>query len=182
MKKIILLYLTIVGLAYGYNYNDLLLKAQASMFPKIMLLDKKLDDKLIDEKIIYTVVYDKADYDTALKIRDFIDTKYNGKFDKYLYKIELVEFSQLTDKTKSSAIYVLEASDKIIKKVANIAKNKGIASFSYDMKNLEKGLFFSLMIENSTILYLNKKSLYTQKVEFVDSLLQMVKYIDKDSN
>ncbi len=68
MKKILFLYLTLLNIAFGYNYDDLVLKAQASIFPKIILLDKKIEDKKIDGKIVNTIVYDKTDYDTAISI------------------------------------------------------------------------------------------------------------------
>jgi hypothetical protein len=181
MKKIMLLLVMLVNFVYGMNYNELLLKTQASIFPKIMLLDKKLNEKLVDGKIVYTIVYEKNDFSVAQEIRQFIDTKYKGHFDGYEYKINLVEFSNLSTKTKASAIYMLN-SDKSIKKVANIAKEKGIIAFSYDINNLKHGLLFSLMLEKSTVLYMNKESLSVQKIDFVDSLLQMVRFIGKDSS
>ena len=181
MRKVILLFFIFVNLAYGYNYDDLLLKAQASIFPKIMLLDKKIENKLIEGRIIYTIVYEKNDYNTALEITKFIDANYNGHFNGYAYKINLVEFSDLSSMTQASAIYILN-SDKDIKKVADIARKKGIIAFSYDVKNLKDGLLFSLMLEKSTVLYMNKENLYIQKIDFVDSLLRMVKFIDKENS
>lgn len=182
MKKIVFIYLLLINLAYGYNYDDLLLKAQASIFPKIMLLDQKLGDKLIDGEIVYTIVYDKSDYLEALEIKEFIDANYKGHFDEYEYKINLVEFSALTSQTQTSAFYVLNLSDQEIKQVANFAKEKGVISFSYEVNNLKYGLLFSLMLKNSTMLYLNKEYLDTAKIDFVDSLLQMVRYVDKEDN
>ena len=180
MKKFILLYLTLVSLAFAHNYDDVLLKAQASIFPKIMLLDKKLENKLIDGKIVYTIVYDRSDYLTALEIKNFINTKYKGHLDKYDYKINLVNFSDLSDKTEASAIYALNLGD-YVKRVAEIANEKGVISFSYDIGNLKKGLMFSLTIEKSTVLYLEKENLYSKNVDFVDSLLQMVKFVDNNT-
>jgi hypothetical protein len=141
------------------------------------LLDKKLDEKLVKGKIIFTIVYEKDDYPTAAQIDEFIKTNYKEHFDMYEYRINLVEFSELSEKTDATAIYALN-SDKYIQKVAQIAKQKGIISFTYDKNNLNNGLLFSLMLEKSTILYINKNNLYPQKVDFVDSLLQMVKFID----
>lgn len=177
MKKIIFLYFLFINLAYGYNYNEVLLKAHASIFPKIMLLDKKIENKLVDGVVIYTIVYEKNDYNTALEINKFIDANYNGHFNGYAYKINLVEYSDLSSSTQASVIYALN-SDKHIKKVANIAKEKGIIAFSYDVNNLKEGLLFSLVLEKSTVLYMNKENLYVQKIDFVDSLLRMVKFID----
>ncbi|WP_415395815.1 hypothetical protein [Sulfurimonas sp. CS5] len=180
MKKIIFFCLIMVNVSYGYSYNDILLKAQASIFPKIMLLDKKLENKLIDGKVVYTIAYDESDLHIAQEISDFIDKNFEGNFDKYLYKINLVEFSDLSNDTETSAIYTLN-SDKYIDKVAKIAKDKGVIAFSYDIENLKKGLLFSLVLEKSTVLYLNKEDLNKTKIDFVDSLLQMVRFMDKNN-
>ncbi len=179
MKKIIFLYLILINIAFGYNYDDVVLKAQASIFPKIILLDKKIEDKLIDGKIVYTIIYDKTDYMTALSIKDFIDKNFKGQLDTYNYKINLVDFRDFSLETNTSAIYVLNLSEHI-EDIANIANEKGIISFSYDINNLKKGLMFSLVIEKSTVLYLKKEILLTKKIEFVDALLQMVQFVEKD--
>ncbi|MBU1215809.1 hypothetical protein KJ870_11155 [bacterium] len=179
MKKILFLYLTLVSLAFGYNYDDVVLKAQASIFPKIILLDKKIDNKLIDGKIVYTIVYDKTDYLTALSIEKFIDKKFQGYLDTYSYKINLVDLENFSEKTEASAIYVLNLKEHV-ERIATLARKKGIISFSYDLNNLKKGLMFSLVIEKSTVLYLKKENLFTKKIDFVDALLQMVRFVDQD--
>ena len=43
MKKLLLISFILTTSLFGYSYNDLLIKAQSSIFPKILLLDKKLD-------------------------------------------------------------------------------------------------------------------------------------------
>lgn len=177
MKKIVLLFFVFVNLAYSYTYDNLLLKAQASIFPKIIMLDKKLESKLVDGKIIYTIVYEKDDYETAVEIEKFIDAKYNGRFNDYAYKINLVEFSHLSKETQTSAIYSLN-SEKQIKKVVEIAEQKGVVTFSYDIDNLKNGLLFSLVLEKSTVLYCNKNNLYSQNISFVDSLYRIVKFVE----
>ena len=175
--RIVILILLFGSLLFGSNYNYVLLKAQATIFPKIMLLDKKLDEKLVDGKIVYTVVYDKSDYKTALEVSKLIKDNHNGRLDKYSYKVNLVELSEFSNETDATAIYALNL-EHSINKVANIAKEKGIVTFSYDVENLKKGMLFSLMLEKSTVLYLNKENLHPQKVDFVVSLLQMVEFID----
>ena len=181
MKKIIFIYFLLLNIAFGYNYDDILLKAQASIFPKVILLDKKIENKLIEDKIVYTIVYDKVDYLTALSIQEFIDKNFQGQLDKYNYKINLVEINEFSTQTEASALYVLNL-DTHIEKIAAIAKEKGIISFSYGINNLQKGLMFSLVIENSTVLYVKKENLYTQKIDFVDALLQMVRFVERDYN
>lgn len=169
----------LLNIAFGFKYDDLVLKAQASIFPKVILLDKKIENKLIDDEIVYTIIYDKTDRLTALSIKEFIDKNFQGRLDRYDYKINLVDFKDFSKETRTSAIYVLNLKEHI-ENIAAIAREKGIISFSYDINNLQKGLMFSLVIEKSTVLYLKKENLYTKKVDFVDALLQMVRFIEKD--
>lgn len=181
MKKTALLLFILVNFSYGYTYNKLLLKAQASIFPKIIMLDKKIDDKLIDGEIVYTIVYEKNDYYTALEIGEFIESNYRQSRSKYSYKINLVEFSNFSDETQATAVYVLN-SNKYIKKIAQSATRKGIISFAYDMNNLKQGILFSLMLEKSTVLYLNKENLNAKGIDFVDSLYQIVNFVEKSGS
>jgi len=180
MKKIFLVFFIFGSLVYGYHYDNLLLKAQASIFPKIMLLDKKLENKLVDGKIVYTIVYGKNDYQTALNINSFIDENHKGHFDKYDYRVDLVEFTDLSQETQASAIYALN-SNQYIEKVAEIAKKKGIIAFAYDISNLKNGFLFSLMLEKSAVLYLNKENLYPKKIDFVESLFQIVRFLNTNN-
>jgi len=181
MIRIFLFFILFVQALFGYNYNSLLLKADATIFPKIMLMDKKIKDKLINNKIIYTIVYNQGDYETALHVKEDIKNTFKKHIDRYSYEIDLVEFSHLSLNTRASAFYVLKSSTENIKKAVNIARQKGIISFSYDVNNLKYGLLFSLIIENSTVLYLNKEYLHTKNIDFVDYLLSMVRFIDKNS-
>ena len=179
MRTLILI-LMLSSLAFGFNYNDVLLKAQISIFPRILLLDKEMESKLVDGKIVFTVVYEDRDHDTALDIAKKIEESYKGKFEEYEYIINTVKFSDLNNETQATAFYTLNSSNNIAK-VANIAKEKGIVAFAYDTNNLQEGLLFSLVFEKSTVLYLNKESLVANKIDFVNTLYQIVRFIDKDN-
>jgi len=175
MKKIILLLLLLVNMLFGFDYDTLLLKTQATIYPKIILLDKKLPNKLIDNKIVYTIIYDNGDYQTALDVKNIINKSFHSYIGAYLYEVHIEQCSDFSTKEKATAIYVL-ASCKNIKKIADIAKEKGIISFAYDFNDLKKGLLISLNIERETVFYLNKDVLNREKIELVDSFLQMVQF------
>lgn len=181
MKKTALLLVLLVNFAYGYTYNKLLLKAQASIFPKIIMLDKKVDKKLVNGEIVYVIVYEKDDYYTALEIGEFIESNFKDGMNRYSYKIDLVEYSEFSDETQATAVYALN-SDKHIHKVMRSAIRKGIISFAYDINYLKQGILFSLMLEKSTVIYLNKEVLDTKRIDFVDSLYQIVNFVEKNGS
>ncbi len=178
MTKIVITFFIFISFVHGYTYNEVLLKAQASIFPKILLLDKKLKNKLVDGKVVYTIVYEQNDYLTAKEVAKYINTEFANSLDGFTYKINLVEFSELSPHIRTSAFYVLNSEDHI-QNVAKIAKQMGVISFAYDVSNLKNGLLLSLMLEKSTVLYLNKNNLYTHNIDFVNVFLQMVRFIDE---
>lgn len=178
MKIFIFITLLLSNLAYGYSYNELLLKAQSAIFPKILLLDKKLDEKLVNGKIVYVIVHEAGDYDTAIQVRRQIQKQFDHQLEQYAFEIKLVDYKEISDELQATAIYALN-SEKHLRSVANIAISKGIVTFSYDIANLKNGLLLSLMVEKFTVLYLNKKMLQNYHVDFVDSLYQIVRFTNE---
>jgi len=160
---------------FGYSYNELLIKAQSNIFPKILLLDKMLEDKLVDGKVVYTIICEDNDFHTANHVRKLVDNKYKQKLGKYELEINVIRYSELSNKTRATAIYALNSS-KGIDKVRELAGTSGFMTFAYDIGNLKRGLLLSLMVEKSTVLYLNKRGLKGHKVDFVDSLYQIVRF------
>lgn len=175
MKKLLLISFILTTSLFGYNYNELLIKAQSSIFPKILLLDKKLDEKLIDGKIVYTIACETNDIHTAEKLRNTMNERYQNRLGKYSFEVNIVPFSKLTTQTRTTAVYLLN-SDTGIDKVTRLAKTSGYMTFAYDIANLQHGVLLSLMVEKSTVLYLNKEGLQNHNVDFVQSLYQIVRF------
>ncbi len=174
MKKFLLISLILTGTLFAHSYNELLLQAQSSIFPKILLMDKKLYDKLVDGKIVYTIVCEEHDYEMAKKLRNIMNAQYQNRLGGYDFEVNILLFSEFTSNTKATAIYALN-SDTHIDRITNFAKTSGYMTFSYDIVNLQHGILLSLMVEKSTVLYLNKQGLHTHNVDFVKSLYQIVR-------
>ena len=177
MRFILLISFLLSTTLFGYNYNELLIKAQSSIFPKLLLLDKKIDQKLVDGEICYTIACETNDYHIAQALKAQMEDKYRRRLGEYPFKVEVILFSELTRDKPMTAIYALN-SEEGIAKVSAIGKDLGILTFAYDMANLKDGILLSLMVEKSTILYLNKRTLPEYKVDFVDSLYQIVRFLD----
>jgi len=179
VRKYLLLCLFFVHSLYAYVYNDLLLKTQATIFPKIILLDQNLVDKLHNNTVTLAIVYEKEDFYIAQNIQKLIEKHYNSLLDEYKFHVILLDISKIKNfNEKVTAFYVLHLSENNVTEVSQLAAEKDIITFSYDLENLQKGLLFSVTIEQAPTFYLNKKNLYPENVNFVPPLLQMVKFID----
>ena len=120
MKKIVFFFLLCHSVVFGNGYDMLLLKAQASIFPKILLLDKNIDKKLVDGKIVYVIVYREDDLFTALKIRDLIELEHEHHLGRYGLAVRLLKYSEISPDIEAAAIYALRLPEAI-EKVAQIA-------------------------------------------------------------
>lgn len=177
MKKFLLL-LLIQSVLFGYSYDDLLVKAQTTLFPKIMLLDRKLDEKLVDGKILYLIAYEENDAVAAAEIRNLLESTYPGTLEGWHVEFRTVPFEAINGQTEATAIYALHSQGNI-GRVAELARKKGILTFGYEIAYLKQGLLLSLMVEKSTVLYLSSNSLLEYDVDFVDVLYQIAKFIDE---
>jgi len=175
MKKLLLTSCILATSLFGYSYNDLLLKAQSNIFPKILLLDKKLGEKLVNGKVVYTIACEENDFHTAMQIRDLMVENYHNSLGNYKLLVEVKRYSELDAETETSAVYALNSTEGV-GKISRLATKSGFMTFAYDIGNLRHGLLLSLMVEKTTVLYLNRQGLQSHNVDFVESLYQIVKF------
>ena len=175
MKKLLFVLSLMVTVLYGYSYNELLIKAQSSIFPKIMLLDKKLEEKLVEGLVVYSIAYEDEDKDVAEMLKNRIESLYQGRLGQYALRVQAVPFKALKSGIRTTGLYVLNSSESL-EGIGRMAREEGILTFAYDMENLKQGILLSLMVEKSTVLYLNKENLPRDKVDFVEALYQIVRF------
>lgn len=177
MQKFILFFLIFASTVYGYTYKDVLIKAQVAVFPKILLLDKKLNEKLVDNKIVLIIAHEERDRKTAIAVKNLLSEHYKGFLSSYGFEIEIMEFSRITEDTDVTAIFALNSATYMCD-LSKIAVAKGIVTFVYNIAHLKDGLMFSLVLEKNTVLYLNKKNLRKDTTDFIDALYELVKFPD----
>lgn len=177
MLKLILIFFILTATTFGYSYNETLINAQAAVFPKILLLDKKLDKKLVQNKIVFIIAYEEADSVTATNLQTLLVNRYKNSLSNYIFDVRTVEFSKISKDIEATAIYALNSQTNI-QNLSKICASKGIITFAYDINNLKDGLMFSLMLEKNTALYINKENFKNSMIDFVSSLYEIVKFIN----
>jgi len=175
MKKLILFLLINISLL-GFNYDNLLLKAQANIYPKLILLDKDIDKKLYNNTIIFTIVYHDSDYEKAKELEELIYKNYQEHLGSYKLKIQIKEFKDIKDNIKTTAIYILKGLDSQVRSIIKKAQKLHVITFSYELKYLKKGALISLHIEDETNIYFNNEINKLYKIKFLDIFYQVVRY------
>ena len=174
-----LLIVLIVIPVFGFNYNPLLLKAQASIFPKLFMLVKEPERLLVDESVVFAIIHEEEDFESAWQLKNLIEDQYDGRLTGYPFRIILIEYERLDEKLEASAVIALH-SEKYIHELAQLVIKKKILSFVGDAIHLKEGFLFSLNLERSAVIYMNKPMIPSYGVEFSDTLYHVVRFFDED--
>ena len=178
MKRYIILLILLYTTLFGYKYDNLLLKAQAYIFPKLILLDKDIAKKAVDNEIVFCIVHHPSDLIKSKKIKDLIEEKFGNKLDQYKLKVIRKTFDKVRKKERINAYYILQGPLSEVKKITAIAKEKNVPTFAYDPLYFKADVLISMTIENNSVLYLNPKVHKTYKIKFTDIFYQLVRLYD----
>jgi hypothetical protein len=164
---------------FGYEYDKFLLNVQSNIFPKLILLDKDISKKAVDNEITLCIVYHPSDHIKSMIIKDMIEKRFGTTLGRYRLMIELKEFDKVTKDDNVNAYYILQNSLKKVKKICDLAKKRKIPTFSYDPIYFKADVLLSLSIQNSSTIYLNKKVYKQYDIDFIDIFYQSVKFFDQ---
>lgn len=141
---------------YGAGYESTVLKAHAKILPKIMMLDKSLDKKLVEGKVKIVVLTGPKDKQAASEFRNGVMDAYQGRLLQFPLEVEIVDINTLDLSKPASAVYVLSLGEEQMAKAVKLAKKEGIISFSYNHEALSEGVLISVRLESKTVIYFNR--------------------------
>ena len=174
MKILLMLLLMSLSL-YSYEYDELLLRAQASMFPKIILLDQQINLKITDGTVLLSIIYNDNEAKEANNFKNLMDKEYKEKLGSYKLVIKTVHVDKFSNADNSSAYFIFDAIDKNKKNVVTHAiKNQRIC-FSYSNKCFANNTLISLFLKERTYIYLNKSALSEYKIKFAPIFYKIAK-------
>jgi len=157
----------------AYEYDKLLLRAEAYTFPKIVIMDKNYHQKLNDNAVEIAILYEPIDKLVATELMKMIKEKFGTKISKDKLKIKLVEFEKLD--REYSAYIALKSKNGVLEELSSISREQGRILFAYDYQDLKRGALVSLVIENYTSLYMSKKEMKNSKVDFNSAIFSIVR-------
>ena len=162
MKYLVLICITIFTLA-AQPYKNALINIHAKVFPKILLTDTKLKNKLVDNAIKIIILYSKQDIKTAQKLKSKMLSFY-PKIKNHTLNILLQEYNAFEAEELATAYYQLLGDKKDIILTNMSAKNKSIITFSYDNSYLNHGTIMSVHIGKKVSPYINIKALKSSEI------------------
>src|SRR5574344_772545 len=134
---------------YNINFLDL----QAKVFPKIILLDNNFEDKLLENSVVLTILYEEIDYSV----------------------VEILKYSEFNRNKLSTAYILLLGKDEKILEISKILSSNSRLTFAYDNSYLDLGVIFGLSITSKVDILLNIEALKNSKIELQNSIFSVVK-------
>lgn len=176
MRIILFLFISLV--LYGAGYDPLLIRAQASMFPKIILLDKEIANKTVDGTIAFHIVYSPEEYSQAKEFKKMVETQYKGRLGEFRLNAELISADDISLSHHATAYMLFDISgNKTRALVHSAAKNHRIC-FAYHYKDFDNNVLISLLVKEKTYIYLNKAALKDYEINFIPVFYKIVKVIE----
>ena len=173
-KKIFFIIFLQFSLFANSVYNINFLDFQAKVFPKIILLDNNFEDKLLENSVVLTILYEEIDYSTVEILKDKIEKEYNSLKD-YNLKVNSLKYSEFNANKLSTAYILLLGKDKKILEISKILSSNSRLTFAYDNSYLDLGVIFGLSITSKVDILLNIEALKNSKIELQNSIFSVVK-------
>lgn len=159
------------------TYDPLLLRAQASIFPKIILLDQDLNKKTPDNKVVITIVSTIRDPQIAEQLKKLIEDKYGGSLGNKKLKVNVTTFDKFNSNTLSTVYIVLDAPGSMIEKVVSYASSHERIVFSYSYADFVYNTLISLHVKEKTYIYINKSAVQSYGIRFLPVFYALTKVI-----
>jgi len=162
---------------WAETYDPLLLRAQASIYPKIILLDQDLVKKMHDGNVVITIVSTHDDISIANDLKNNILVKYAGRLGDKGLVVNSTTFDDIDQQNPATAYIVMQGDKSSFEKVVSYASNNERIVFSYSYANLENNALISLHVKEKTYIYVNKSTVKTYGINFLPVFYKIIKLL-----
>ena len=178
LKTLLLgLFIMLPCLSWGGAYDPLLLRAQASIFPKIVLLDRNLTKKISENEVVITIISTDQDELVAQDLKNHIGAKYGSYLGDMSLRINVVTFDNFDRELLSTAYIILQGSESEFEGVVAHASGQGRIVFSYSYTDFRNNSLISLYVKEKTYIYVNKATVQLYGINFLPIFYKIIKII-----
>lgn len=173
MRYLILLMSLFLG-ACAESYNSGLVDMHAKVFPKILLSDTKIDDKLINGAVKIIILYSDEDITIAYKLKTQMIRLY-PLLKEYPFHVILKEYQQFDPTEDATAYYELLGDKKAILTVNKAAQKNSRITFSYENDYLNYGTLMSLYVSDKVSPYISTEALKQSNIVLDNIIYKIAK-------
>lgn len=158
--------------AFAEPYNNTLIDIHAKVFPKMLLSDTKIDEKLDNSTIKIIILYSDEDIIIANKLKTQMIRLYPLLKDHPLHVV-LKEYQQFDPAENTTAYYELFGDKKSIQNVNKSAQKNSRITFSYESDYLDYGTMMSLHVSGKVSPYISADALKQSNI-ILDNIIYKI--------
>lgn len=166
----ILLYLTLSVVADTYNAD--IISIHAKVFPKILLIDTKIEEKLVDGAIKVVILYTEDDIKIANTLKEEMFRLY-PLLRGHPFQVATKEYKEFDATEAVTAYYQLLGDKESVMSVNQSAQKNSLITFSYDRSYLDYGTLMSLYISDKVSPYISLESLKQSNI-ILDNIIYKI--------
>lgn len=170
--------MAVVCRSWADTYDPLLLRAQASIFPKIILLDQDLNRKTPGDEVVLTIVSMDRDLYIAQQLSELMADKYGSRLGNKKLTVKITTFEDFDENAMATSYIVLHGPESSIKKVVSHASSRGRIVFSYSFSSFIYQALVSVYVKEKTYIYLNKSAVQLYGIKFLPVFYKITKIIE----
>jgi hypothetical protein len=156
------------------QYDNAVLKVQATILPKIVFMDYGFKEKIYDNKILIEIICDTHNNSDAIKFKQMIIDKYKDGINGYKIEIDIVNNIDTNKVLNKKTIYYLFPTTKSkIKQIINSLQYSNAIIFSFDKEDLFHGSNISIDIGKKIKPILNMSALKKKNISLKEALINI---------
>ncbi len=160
--------------AFAEPYNSGMIDMHAKVFPKMLLSDTKIDDKLVNGAIKIIILYSDEDLVVANKLKAQMIRLYPLLKEHPVYVV-LKEYEQFDPAEITTAYYELLGDKKSIQNVNNSAQKSSRITFAYESDYLDYGTLMSLYVSDKVSPYISAEALKQSNIVLDNIIYKIAK-------
>jgi len=156
--RLIILFLSLFLGAFAEPYNSSRIEMHAKIFPKILLSDTKIENKLVNGSVKIIVLYSDEDINVANKLKTQM-IRFYPFLKEHPLQVVLKEYRDFDPSEDTTAYYELYGEKKSIINVNKTAQKNSRITFAYESNYLDYGTLMSLYVSDKVSLYISMEAL-----------------------
>lgn len=170
--------ITVSHSVIGSEYDPLLLRAQATVFPKIIMLDEEIDKKIEKNVVSFQLFFSDKDKQTAERLKELIQENYGQSFGDKEFNVTISSFNDFSQQNIATAYFLLKGTPENHQRITQHAANNRRLVFCYDYNDFSHKPLISLQVKEKTYIYLNKTAIHDYGIKFKPLFYNIVKVIE----
>lgn len=176
MKKWVLFGLLVPLSLLAYRYEPVLLKTQAKLAPRLLMMTKGIAYSA-PNRFGICIVHEAGEKDVAAQVKQTLLAYYPSGWQYHSMRIVIAEYGAVKEQcADTEVLFMLNGSEERVREMVSFATKTRKLTIAYDNRYLADGVLVSLHVGRSLRPYLNLNQAKAAELYFDSALKRVAKF------